>query len=102
MLKVKRTSSASGGNGRMTIASAARTPSGTPSPERTSERKSRGVAVAAMRYLRQNVGALTLPYQVATAGPRGARYGGTRSQFGKWALGESLNTRCREKKTGET
>ena len=48
MLKVNRTSSASGGNGRMIIASAASTPSGTPSPERISERRSRGDAVAAM------------------------------------------------------
>jgi hypothetical protein len=44
MLNVNSTSSASGGSGSTTIASAASTPSGTPIPERTSERKSRAVA----------------------------------------------------------
>ena len=51
----------SGGNGSTTIASAASTPSGTPIPERISDLRSRLPAVAAMRTLRQNVGALTPP-----------------------------------------
>ena len=56
MLNVNSTSSAIGGSGRITIASAASTPTGTPMPERSSDLKSSVCgAVAAMKSCGQFV-----------------------------------------------